>query len=58
VKELYPVLHINFYNNSLIAADNLATLHEKFTGKKLGNLPDMNAIEKALAHTFGLNLKD
>ena len=45
-------------SDSLIATDNLATLHEKFIDKKLGSLPNMNAIEKALAHTFGLNLKD
>ena len=45
-------------SDSLVATDNLATLHEKFINKKLGSLPDMNAIEKALAHTFGLNLKD
>jgi mRNA interferase MazF len=45
-------------SDSLIATDNLATLHEKFIDKKLGSLPNMQAIEKALAHTFGLNLKD
>ena len=45
-------------SDSLIAADNLATLHEKFIDKKLGSLPNMNAVEKALAHTFGLKLKD
>ena len=45
-------------SDSLIAADNLATLHEKFIDKKLGSLLDMQTVEKALAHTFGLNLKD
>jgi mRNA interferase MazF len=45
-------------SDSLIAADNHATLHEKFIDKKLGSLPDMQAIEKALAHIFGLTLKD
>jgi mRNA interferase MazF len=45
-------------SDSLVATDNLATLHEKFIDKKLGSLVNMNAIEKALAHTFGLNLKD
>lgn len=44
-------------SDSLVAADNLATLHEKFIDKKLGRLPDMNKVEKALAHTFGLILK-
>ena len=43
--------------DSLIATDNLATLHEKFIDKKLGSLPDVIAVEKALAHTFELNLK-
>jgi mRNA interferase MazF len=45
-------------SDSVIATDNLATLHEKFIDKKLGNLPDMKAVEKALAHTFALTLKD
>ena len=45
-------------SDSLIATDNLAALHEKFIDKKLGSLPNMQSIEKALAHTFGLNLKD
>jgi hypothetical protein len=45
-------------SDSLIATDNLATLHEKFIDRKLGSLPDMNEVEKALAHTFGLILKD
>lgn len=45
-------------SDSLIAADNLATFHEKFIDKQLGRLPDMKAIEKALAHTFALTLKD
>lgn len=45
-------------SDSLIATDNLATLHEKFIDKKLGNVPDMNAVEKALAHTFALRIKD
>lgn len=45
-------------SDSVIATDNLATLHEKFVDKKLGSLPNMKAIEKALAHTFGLILKD
>ncbi|MDQ4123647.1 MAG: type II toxin-antitoxin system PemK/MazF family toxin [Acidobacteriota bacterium] len=45
-------------SDSLVAADNLATLHEKFIDRKLGSLPDMNEVEKALAHTFGLILKD
>lgn len=41
-----------------LAADNLATLREKFIDKKLGSLPVMKAVEKALAHTFALSLKD
>ena len=45
-------------SDSLVATDNLATLHEKFIDKKLGSLPDMKKIETALAHTLGLNLKD
>ena len=45
-------------SDSVIATDNLATLHEKFIDKKLGNLPDMETVEQALAHTFGLILKD
>ncbi|HEX8266770.1 MAG TPA: type II toxin-antitoxin system PemK/MazF family toxin [Pyrinomonadaceae bacterium] len=45
-------------SDSLIATDNLATLHEKFIDRKLGSLPDMNEVEKALAYTFGLILKD
>jgi mRNA interferase MazF len=45
-------------SDSLVATDNLATLHEKFIDKKLGSLPNIKAIEKALAHTFGLILKD
>ena len=45
-------------SDSLIATDNLATLHEKFIDRKLGSLPDMDEVEKALAHTFGLILKD
>ena len=44
-------------SDSVIATDNLATLHEKFIYKKLGNLSDMSEIEKALAHTFGLKLE-
>ncbi|CAN5822442.1 hypothetical protein BH20ACI4_BH20ACI4_20690 [soil metagenome] len=44
-------------SDSLIATDNLATLHEKFIYKKLGNLSDMSEVEKALAHTFGLKIK-
>jgi mRNA interferase MazF len=45
-------------SDSLVATDNLATLHEKFIDKKLGNLPDLQKVERAIAHTFGLNLKD
>ena len=44
-------------SDSLVATDNLATLHEKFIDRKLGSLPDMDEVEKALAHTFGLILK-
>jgi mRNA interferase MazF len=33
-------------SDSLVATDNLATLHEKFIDKELGSLPDMNAIER------------
>ncbi len=43
-------------SDSLIATDNLATLHEKFIYKKLGSLSDMSDVEKALAHTFGLKI--
>ena len=42
--------------SDLIATDNLATLHEKFIYKKLGNLSGMSEVENALAHTFGLKL--
>lgn len=45
-------------SDSVIATDNLATLHEKFIDKKLGNLSNMQTVEQALAHTFGLILKD
>ena len=45
-------------SNSVIATDNLATLHEKFIDKKLGSLPNLDEIEKALTHTFGLILKN
>jgi mRNA interferase MazF len=45
-------------SDSVIAADNLATLHEKFIDKKLGNLPNIEKIEQALANTFGLILKN
>ena len=45
-------------SDSVIATDNLATLHEKFIDKRLGSLPNMGKIENALAHTFGLILKD
>lgn len=44
--------------DSLIATDNLATLHEKFIDKKLGSLSNMETVEQALAHTFGLILKN
>ncbi|MGI8787606.1 MAG: type II toxin-antitoxin system PemK/MazF family toxin [Pyrinomonadaceae bacterium] len=43
-------------NDSVIVTDNLATVREKFIDKVIGNLPTMNAIESALAHTFGLKL--
>ncbi|MGI9056260.1 MAG: type II toxin-antitoxin system PemK/MazF family toxin [Pyrinomonadaceae bacterium] len=45
-------------SDSLIATDNLATLHEKFIDKKLGSLPDLAKIENSLAHTFALKLKE
>lgn len=45
-------------SDSVVATDNLATLHEKFIDKKLGSLPNMKAVEQSLAHTFGLILKD
>ena len=44
-------------SDSVIATDNLATLHENFIYKKLGNLSDMSGVEKALAHTFGLKFE-
>jgi hypothetical protein len=40
----------------VIVTDNLSTVQEKFIDKILGNLPTMNAVEFALAHTFGLKL--
>lgn len=43
---------------SCVATDNLATLQEKFIYKKLGDLPDLSEVDKALAHTFGLKLAD
>ena len=43
-------------SDSVIATDNLATLHENFIYKKLGNLTDMNEVERALIHTFGLKI--
>ncbi len=45
-------------SDSIIATDNLATLHEKFIDRKLGSLPNLDEIEQAMAHTFGLILKD
>jgi len=45
-------------SDSVIATDNLATLHEKFFDKKLGSLSNLKAVEKAVAHTFDLTLKD
>ncbi len=42
--------------DSVIASDNLTTVQEKFIDKALGNLPTMNAVESALAHTFDLKL--
>lgn len=43
-------------NDSIVAADNLATIQEKFIDKVVGSLPEMTADESALAHTFGLKL--
>ena len=45
-------------SDSVIATANIATLHEKFIDKKLGSLSNLKAVEKALAHTFDLTLKD
>ncbi|MCA1638163.1 MAG: hypothetical protein LC768_07480 [Acidobacteria bacterium] len=42
--------------DSVIVTDNLVTVKEKFIDKTLGNLSTMNAVEFALAHTFGLKL--
>jgi mRNA interferase MazF len=44
--------------DSVIAADNLATVQEKFIDKVIGNLLTMKEVESALAHTFGLNLSE
>jgi len=43
-------------NDSVIVTDNLATVQEKFIDKVIGNLPSMNAVDLALAHTFDLRL--
>jgi mRNA interferase MazF len=43
-------------SDSVIVTDNLATVQEKFIDKILGNLPTMNVVEFALAHTFNLKL--
>ena len=43
-------------SDSVIATDNLATLDERFIYKRLGKLSDFSDVEKALAHTFGLNI--
>ncbi len=43
-------------SDSVIVTDNLATVQEKFIDKILGNLPTMNVVESALAHTFNLKL--
>lgn len=43
-------------NDSIIVTDNLATVQEKFIDKVIGSLPQMTAVESALAHTFGLKL--
>ncbi|MDQ3634904.1 MAG: type II toxin-antitoxin system PemK/MazF family toxin [Acidobacteriota bacterium] len=45
-------------SDSIIATDNLATLHEKFIDKKIGSLSDFESIEKALANTFGLTFEN
>ncbi len=42
--------------DSVIITDNLATVQTRFIDKVIGNLPTMEAIEHALAHTFGLKL--
>ncbi len=44
--------------DSVIVADNLATIHTHFIHKVIGSLPTMDAVERALAHTFGLKLAD
>ena len=45
-------------SDSLIATDNLATVQEKFIYKKLGDLPNLSEVDKALAHTFGLKFAE
>jgi mRNA interferase MazF len=44
-------------SDSIIVTDNLATVQEKFIDKIIGNFPDMNKVESALANTFGLKLQ-
>lgn len=44
--------------DSVIVTDNLATVQENFVNKVLGNMPGMAEVERALAHTFSLNLAE
>lgn len=44
--------------DSIIVTDNLATVQQKFIGRRLGTLPDMSKVERALPHTFGIRLAE
>lgn len=40
--------------DSVIMTDNIVTMLETEIDSVLGNLPDMNAVDDALRHSFGL----
>lgn len=44
--------------DSVIVTDNLVTVQEKFVNRVLGKMPTMANVQRALAHTFGLNLAE
>lgn len=44
--------------DSVVVTDNLATVHNASVDKVIGSLSIMRAVDRALAHTFGLTLLD
>lgn len=42
------------FSDSVIVADNLATVLTKAIQSVIGSLPDMTAVDEALRHTLGL----